>query len=255
MKDWEKALDKFLDDWRKKDCVIGAIVCGSYVTGDPSPHSDIDVHIVLSDDVEWRERGNIVVDGYLIEYFVNPPKQIKKYFEEDYNDLRPHSMVQFLTGRIIYDKYDEIEKLKNEAKLWFEKEFKGLSDTSLEFIKYHIWDTQDNLNDCYEQNRSDFQFVYYNSLKILFEQYSRYLRIELIPFYQILKYLSDSRFMDKYLTKPFPDEWFCNKFISSLKANENDKKITLFNELTNHVLEKMGGFNIDGWRIRSSVDK
>lgn len=253
MNKWEKALNNFLESWTRRDEVVGAIVCGSYVTGKPSPHSDIDVHIILSDDVNWRERGNKIVDGYLIEYFANPSKQIKKYFEEDYNSLRPHSMVQFLTGKIIFDNYDEVKKLKNEARIWFDKEFKELNDISVELIKYHLWDTLDNLIDCYEQNRLDFEFVFHNSLKILFEEYSKYLRVEIIPFYQIWRYISDSDFKKKYLTNSFPDENFINKFLDTLNDNEKERKLKLFDELTNHVLDKMGGFNIDGWKMKSPV--
>lgn len=253
MKDWEKALNIFLKTWKEQEDVIGAIVCGSYVTGKPSPHSDIDVHIILSDDVDWRERGNVIVDDYLIEYFVNPPKQIIKYFEEDYNDLRPHSMVQFLTGKIIFDNYGEIKRLKDEARIWFNKKYNELGSTSIEFIKYHLWDTLDNLLDCHEQNREDFEFVYHNSLRVLFEEYSRYLQVEITPFNQVLAYISDPHYKEKYLSKGFPDRFFSEKFLHSISEKEKDKKMKLFSELIDYVLNKMGGFNIDGWKIRSSV--
>ena len=159
LKEWEKTLNVFLREWKEREDVIGAMVCGSYVTGHPSPHSDIDVHIILSDEADWRERGNILIDGYLIEYFINPPRQIKKYFEDDYNSLRPHSMVQFLTGKVIFDEYNEIGKLENEARMWLNKEHNKLNNIAVEMMKYHLWDTLDNLADCYEQDRMDFEFV------------------------------------------------------------------------------------------------
>lgn len=254
LKEWEKALNAFLEDWKSKEDVIGAMVCGSYVTGNPSPHSDIDVHIILCDEVDWRERGNVVLDGYLIEYFVNPPKQIKKYFEDDYNDLRPHSMVQFLTGKILFDKCNEIEILKNEARIWFDKKYKKLDNITVEMMKYYLWDTLDNLEDCYEQDRMDFDFVYYNSLKVLFEEYSKYLRVTIIPFYQVSRYLSEPNFLDKYLTNSFPDKYFSDKFLSLLYVNEKSQRIKVYSELTNYVMNKMGGFNIDGWSFKSMVD-
>lgn len=65
MQDWEKALHKFLVPWRKRKDALGCLVCGSFVTGNPSKHSDIDVHIVLSDSVTWRERGNKLIDEYI----------------------------------------------------------------------------------------------------------------------------------------------------------------------------------------------
>ena len=195
-----------------------------------------------------------MVNNYLIEYFVNPPKQIKKYFEEDYKDLRPHSMVQFLTGRIIFDKFDEIKKLKEEAKGWMNKEPNELKDFSLELMKYNLWDLLDNLSDGFEQDREDFDFVYYNSLRVLYEEYARYLRKEIIPFDQVFRYMSDPHFLEKYLAKGFPDTNFRDKFLHCLKDRENASKMKMYEDLTEYVLDQMGGFTIDGWKIRSLVD-
>lgn len=254
LKEWERTLNEFLKNWKEKENVIGAMVCGSYVTGDSSPHSDIDVHIILSDEVDWRERGNMVINNYLIEYFANPPKQIKRYFEDDYNDLRSHSMVQFLTGKIIFDKYNEIEVLKNEARVWFDKKYKELNNNIVELMKYHLWDTLDNLEDCYEQDRIDFDFVYFNSLKVLYEEYSKYLRIETMAFYQISGYFSQPNFLDKYMAHSFPDKYFSDKFLSSLYEGERSERMMIYTELTHYLLDKMGGFNIDGWGFKSMVD-
>ena len=84
MQGWEIALQKFLKKWDNRKNVIGALVCGSYVTGNPSKHSDIDVHIILDSKTSWRERGNEIIDGFLIEYFANPIKNHYKYAEEGY---------------------------------------------------------------------------------------------------------------------------------------------------------------------------
>ena len=43
---WQRALQEFIAPYRAQREVIGALVCGSYVTGAPSPRSDIDVAIV-----------------------------------------------------------------------------------------------------------------------------------------------------------------------------------------------------------------
>ncbi len=63
------------------------MLSGSRVTSFASKYSDIDVYIILSDDVEWRERGNKMIDGCLIEYFANPIKQIKSYFKEEFEKI------------------------------------------------------------------------------------------------------------------------------------------------------------------------
>ena len=79
---WEEKLNKFLENWEYMNDTIGILVCGSYITGNPSTHSDLDVHIILNEKVNYRERGNKIVDGLLIEYFANPAKQIREYFKD-----------------------------------------------------------------------------------------------------------------------------------------------------------------------------
>ena len=254
MKCWENALKQFLENWMHREEVVGAMVCGSYVTGNPSNRSDIDVHIILAGEVDWRERGNQIIDGFLIEYFVNPPKQIRNYFKEDFRDRSTSSMVQFITGKIVFDKTGIIMQLKEEAQSWKEKVYTPLPDTIKEIRKYGLWDSYDNLLDCYEEGRYDFNLIYYCSLQGLFNTYCALLNLEEIPFYQIARYLTEPTYLEKYLKQPFPDRDFAALYICALQETDASEKISLYKALTDHVHEKSGGFQIDGWRIRSSVD-
>ena len=86
MKDWELSLDKFISEYKKLDNVVGIILTGSYATGNNTINSDIDVFIVTDDNTKWRERGTKLVDGYLIEYFINPVRQVLKEIEECLTD-------------------------------------------------------------------------------------------------------------------------------------------------------------------------
>ena len=40
MEEWKIALEEFLKDWMSRNDVVGALVCGSYITGHPSKRSD-----------------------------------------------------------------------------------------------------------------------------------------------------------------------------------------------------------------------
>ena len=117
MKDWERATRKFLKNWENKKEVQGALVCGSYVTGRPTENSDIDLHIILDDSCTWRLRGNEVVDGFLIEYFVNPPHQIEKYLEGSYKNNRSTEAHMFTTGKIIFGK-NKMSKTFETLNVW-----------------------------------------------------------------------------------------------------------------------------------------
>ena len=54
-----------IEDYIYRDYVIGIILSGSYATGNYTDNSDIDVHIVTS-NVNWKERGNKIIDGKMI---------------------------------------------------------------------------------------------------------------------------------------------------------------------------------------------
>lgn len=69
MMEWKKVVEKFLSQFRNKDYYEGAILFGSYANGNNNEFSDIDIRICISDTQTWRERGNVKIDGYLIEYF------------------------------------------------------------------------------------------------------------------------------------------------------------------------------------------
>ncbi|HLD85807.1 MAG TPA: nucleotidyltransferase domain-containing protein [archaeon] len=116
MEAWEKAVHKFLTPWKAKKYVIGALVTGSFVPGNATKHSDVDLHIILDCKVKWRERGNKMVDGFLIEYFANPPQQLKKCMEEGYRDGKRVDARMYLLGKIIFDRTGEVKKLQENAK-------------------------------------------------------------------------------------------------------------------------------------------
>jgi hypothetical protein len=252
MQDWEKALDTFLKSWHDHQEVVGALVCGSYVVGSPTPHSDIDVHIVLREGTPWRERGNQIVDGFLIEYFANPPQQIIEYFKEDYADHSQMAVIQFLTGRILFDD-GTIQALKAEAQGWYDKKFPEQPPIVQELNKYSLWDRLDNLQDTADQDAPHFWFAYHNLLNELLRQYCRFTGYPEIKSYQALDILTKQMTRDKYLLPVFPDENFQGMMEQALVESDQAEALRLYERLTQHVLERMSGFEIDGWKVRSPV--
>ena len=253
MQNWEKALDKFLVDWRDREDVIGILVCGSYITGDPSRHSDIDLHIITSEENDWRERGNTIVDGYLVEYFVNPPRQIQEYFVEDYQSNNIMAATQFVTGRIILDRDGAVAELRKEAQDWINKEYKELDSTNISIMKYALWDSLDNLRDLNEKKSKSYRYTYYGTLRSLFEFYSRYLRWEIYSPVRIVELLTDPKTQEKYLQSEYSDSVFRDLFIEAVSLVEESEMITCLEKIVEHVFEQTGGFSIDGWKLRTPV--
>lgn len=249
---WEKAVESFIEDWDKEN-VEGFLICGSYVTGAPSKRSDIDLHIVLSPSEEWRLRGSKIVDGYLIEYFVNPPAQIEVYFEDDYKVNRRHTAHMFVTGKSLMDKNGIIVSLREKANEWMEKEFKELDNITVELNKYALWDQMDNLQDAYDSKSGSFSYAYWSSLKTVFEFYSRYLRHDVLPIHKISEQLNDASVQAKYAISEYPDVTFKTHMNQAINAQDREEMYRCFMEIIEYVQEKTGGFVLDGWNIRTPL--
>ncbi|WP_285395338.1 hypothetical protein [Lysinibacillus sp. fls2-241-R2A-57] len=43
-------------------------------------------------------------------------------------------------------------------------------------------------------------------------------------------------------------------FLKALLEEDKQKMMEAYEELVNHVFNQMGGFKIDGWKIKSPVD-
>ena len=250
---WEIALDKFLRSWKENKEVSGIVICGSYITGNPTKNSDIDIQIILKRGCSWRERGNKVVDGILMEYFANPPERIIGYLNEDYKTRKTIAAHMLATGKIVLDKDGEARKLKQLAKTYLKKKFEKSDNASIELSKYHLFDRYDNLEEVFRRKTPDFIFVYHNFLNEVLKMYSEFLKFNEINANKVFRFLTDKKDKIKYNIRDFPDKIFVSKFVEAMQETNIKNMLLKFEKLTQYVQAKMGGFNLDGWKIRSSA--
>src|SRR5262249_17385595 len=81
--------------------LLGFIVGRSRLRSESDPQSDLDVVVVIARP--QRKRWNFVIEDVEVETFINPPFQMRRYFEEERIDgrgLMPHLCS---TGRIVFD--------------------------------------------------------------------------------------------------------------------------------------------------------
>lgn len=250
---WEERLNKFLENFKYKNDIDGILVCGSFITGNPSSHSDLDVHILLKEKADYRVRGNKIVDGLLIEYFANPPRQIREYFKEDYSEIRPMAQIQFITGKILLDKTGEVQKLKKEARKMLDKRYSDLNTDINELNKYELWDMLDDLQDGFENDRDDFDFIYYCNLDKLLSLYMKYIKY---PYHKktILGNITSEIVKDKYLLEELPDKQISGLIKNCIILKNKEDRMKNYELLTNKILNLTGGFDIDKFEFKSLVD-
>src|SRR5690242_7781924 len=74
---------------------LGIVISGSIVRGHAGPNSDLDVHVVHEHGFRLREQRRFA--GVPVEVFVNPPRQVRRYFEEEHAEGCPSTAHMFAT--------------------------------------------------------------------------------------------------------------------------------------------------------------
>jgi len=110
---YDVALHSAVEFILKNYTILGIIVSGTIVRGNPDPSSDLDIYVIHAQP--FRQRLQKLFNGVPAEIFVNPPKSIERYFEEEQADRRPLTAHMLSTGFVVLDLDPVIGDLQNKA--------------------------------------------------------------------------------------------------------------------------------------------
>lgn len=252
MEKWELSLNKFLDDYINQDYFVGALLTGSYATGNQNNSSDIDIYIITKDTL-WRERGNKLVDGYMIEYFINPINKIKSYFSKETETLHLSTTMMFVNGKILYDKDDVVKNLVKEANNNINKDFNNIDEFNYKLNCYSVWDGFDELYDKYIR-KQDIDFSYNIFLDRIISSYFSNKRIPSLPSNKIESILKNKDYRKKYNIIKMPDNKFCELLLNCFNEKEYNKRIKCARKIYNYFFEVFNDFDINNFALRSSAE-
>lgn len=241
MEKWEKVLNEFLKEYVDDDSILGAILGGSYATGNYTENSDIDISIITKNN--YKKRGNVIIDDIMIEYFINPISELKKYMEDDYNNRHRLSTSNLIgNGKIIFSKGNIMEDLQKEALSYYDKEFPTPDGTKVKCQKYACWDAYDELKDKVKNNES-YNLNYFVLLQNLIDCYYYSNNVASVPISKLEQILRNNEYARKYNLKNEPSEEFkrlvleCIDTISIDKIDELYKFVIKDWNITDFVLE------------------
>ena len=241
-----ESINKFVREWKNKQEVEGIVVTGSYALGLHSPKSDIDVVIVFSDNYKYEQRGNNVIDGVLIEYIAKPGFLWRDLFKENFSSGNRLFANMFIVGKILFDRNGRTKKIKQEAESYLKKKYKKMNEEKIEMAKYHLWDGLSKLKSYKNKDFNKYAPLYYLQLSKILMYYSRFTLIDMPATAKLYKFLNNNEFRGKYKLDGFKDKEFIYLVNMCLKK----QSIKSIENLTNYVLDKLGGFDIDGWKIK-----
>ena len=120
-----------------------------------------------------------------------------------------------------------------------------------DFGRYRLWDALDDFRDAVEQRAPDLAWRYMHSLNALQQVYAHHTGDCLARFGKVYAYMSSDRLVKKYAQRPFSDTIFARRFAAAMLETDTAKMLPTLEALTRYVHRKMGGFEIDGFRLRS----
>lgn len=247
-------MEKYIAEERRiRPEYVWAIICWSYVTWNPSSHSDIDLHIILNKSCNRRERWNKIINWLMIEYFANPPQQHSQYFKEDYKNRRSINAHMFKTWVIFEDKKWYVQEIKQEAEDRHSKKFKWLNIDLLRIKQYGLRDEFDNLKEMQNGNDEWIQYAYFHLLDSIIELYSAYHKFPKIQANKICRFLKNEYDKKKYLIPDFPDDTFRDLLLEAFVRKSKDENIVLWWNLVEYVLNNTWWFNIDWRSVKTDI--
>ncbi len=114
MRNLESVVEKYVEKMRQDYGMIGAMVTGSYVSGNMGPNSDIDIFFTWNQENKSM-RGREFYRSVEFEYFVSPEW---KYYERLKSDLTSQQI--YATGQIIFDTNNVFRNIQKAAISIFE---------------------------------------------------------------------------------------------------------------------------------------
>lgn len=93
--------------------ITGLIASGTIIRGNPSPGSDLDLFCVYEGDT--RQRIQRFFNGVPCEMFVNPPRRVYQYFEDENRTGRQITAHMFSTGVVILNVDGVLDDLLTKA--------------------------------------------------------------------------------------------------------------------------------------------
>lgn len=227
MEKFNKAFDEAIKYYKELEFVEGILVSGSYVNGNLSENSDIDLFMLIK-EVGWKEKGIKYFNSVEVEYFLQPYSQIIQYFDREEFSLKSTTLNIFKEGKIVYDPTNKLKELVSLAKRKIKSKPTRVDKNRLNMIKYFIEDELKDLDDALLKKDIKLSRLIMNSIfNNIYENYFALERIR-IP-------------KQKYVFNSILDLKFKDKLKKYLEANSFENEIKMLRLLSNYFIEKYGG--------------
>ena len=244
-------INKFINDFKDKDYYEGAVLSGSYASGNYNENSDIDIYIIAN-NINYKERGMKLIDGQLLEYFVNPINQIEKDLEEGQNNKNCLDIRMLSNCIILNDKNGKVNDIVVKAQKVLEKGPKKPDEHTYKINCYMVWSRFDELELKYKR-KEDIDYNYNVFLSQVINSYLQNKQIFLVNLCKIENILKNEQFKKNYNIGKELDIEFQNLLLKCFNAKGYDEKFKCAKNLYSYFKKEFNNFDIYNFNLKEKI--
>ena len=155
----KEIVERYISRVKEKYGITGAMVTGSYVSGDMGPNSDIDIFFIWPNNFEAK-RGREFFEGVEFEYFLSPEW---KYYDRLRTDHI--AMKIYATSKILYDPEGRLERIRQAAEQQIEKYVSSVDEKRIPDIVFWLETIRKDGEDLWQQGRHA-DFLYFTGSQL-----------------------------------------------------------------------------------------
>lgn len=163
---YDRALRALVSYILERFHVLGIVISGSIVRGNPNAGSDFDTFVIHA--CQERQRVQKFFHGVPAEIFLNPPAAVRSYFRHERKSGRPCTAHMLATGFVVLDRDPLVQTLVDEANAELQKR-PDLSTQELLFKRYGAADRYENAVDIAESDPANARLMLYRAIQKIIE--------------------------------------------------------------------------------------
>ena len=245
-------VNNFLKKYESDKCFIGAVLAGSYASGNYNENSDIDLYIITTNDNKTIERGMKKIDNHFLEYFINPVDVINKNFQEGKHNKGCLDIRMLSNSKILIDKTGEVKRLVEEAKQILKNGPEKPDSYTYQINCYMVWSRFDELDIKYK-NKEDLEFNYNVFLNQVIYSYFQNKQLFLINACKIESIIKDKQFRENYNIGKELEPEFCRLLLNCLEEKDYNNRYRCAKELYTFFKNEFKDFDINNFSYKTTI--
>ncbi len=253
MLDYNKILNKFIQkmDYLNNDNVEGIVLYGSFSTGFNTDKSDLDLHIIYKNCVNFMViKGSTIIDGMKIDYIEKSLDYIYNSVPKDFKNQDNALLSIIGYGKIIYDRNGEIIKLQEHIKECFSLPFPEISIEKIEERLTVIYDYICQLQEMLENSNPYFNHFYHITIEKIQRLYHQMQGFTKLTSNKVYKLYTDTKGYRNAIHKTIPEKEFVDLYLKAIDEHLNNaEKISIIISIFNYIT-KTTQLNLTNYRIK-----